>query len=131
MSRGVPGVERGAWSDTRPQRQMWIAGAARTESVKLGKGWQVRLKLKPWRSKVPVRWSAPVVGRRPATAAELARARAVTPGWPAEGHVGFGSAFVLEFADGTAWVAPQGVRLVLQRMRTPAREAEAREWRFT
>lgn len=110
---------------------MWIAGAARTERVALGKGWQVRLRLKPWRSKVPVPWSAPVIARRPASEAELLRARALTPGWPLEGEPGFDAAFVLEFADETAWVAPQGVRLVLQRLRTPARDREAREWRFT
>lgn len=122
MTRGIPGVER-----ARAQRQMWIPGAARTERVSLGKGWQVRLKLRSWRSRVPVPWSAPVVGRRPATEGEVALARATTPGWPDEER----EAFVLTFADGREWTAPQGERLVLQRLRTPQRDREAKEWRFT
>lgn len=123
MARGIAGKEAG----TRPQRVMWIPGAARAENIKLGKGWQVRLRLKPWRSKVPVPWSAPVVGRRTATGEEMAHARALTPCWPSEGHPGFDAAFVLEFADGSEWVVPQGERLTLQRMRSPAREQEGRE----
>ena len=115
----------------RPQRQMWIGSTARTERVSLGRGWQVRLSLKPWRSKVPVVWSAPVVGRRSASEQEMLLARASTPGWPDEDEPGYAEAFVLEFADGSAWVAPQGVKLTLQRMRTPARQREMSEWRFT
>lgn len=114
----------------RPQRQMWICGAARTEKISLNKGWQVRLFLKPWRSKVPVPWSKPVVDRRPATPDEVALARASTPGWPDEDEPGHSEAFVLLFSDGRTWVAPQGVRLILQRLRTPQRDQEAKEWRF-
>lgn len=110
---------------------MWIAGRARPERISLGKGWQVRLRLKPWRSKVPVPWSYPVVGRRPASPQETAVARAVTPGWPDQDHPGFDAAFVLEFSDGNTWVVPQGVPLVMQRLRTPQRDLEAKEWRFT
>lgn len=110
---------------------MWICGAARAERVSLGKGWQVRLALRAWRSKVPVPWSAPIVGRRPATEHEVLMARLLAPGWPSEGRPGFSEAFVLEFADGRSWVAPQGERLILQRLRTPQRDREAREWRFT
>lgn len=110
---------------------MWIPGSARAEKISLGKGWQVRLRLKSWRSKVPVPWSAPVIGRRPASEAELLKARAITPGWPAEGEPGFDAGFVLVFADGAEWTVPQGGRLVLQRLRTPARDREAKEWRFT
>jgi len=115
----------------RPQRRMWIAGAARTERVSLGRGWQVRLALLPWRSKIPVRWSAPVVGRRVATVQEVSVARALTPGWPQEEGVGYADGFVLEFADGTEWTAPLGYRLVLQRIRSPQREQEMKQWRFT
>lgn len=99
--------------------------------MSLGKGWQVRLMLKPWRSKIPVPWSAPVIGRRPAQPHEVELARLSTPGWPPEDHPGFSEAFVLEFSDGTTWTAPQGVRLTLQRLRTPKRDREAKEWRFT
>jgi hypothetical protein len=119
-----------SWNRRRQQRELWIAGRARAEKISLGKGWQVRLRLKPWRSKVPVPWSAPIVGRRPATAQETATARALTPGWPDENEPGLDEAFVLQFADGKTWVVPQGVPLVLQRLRTPQREQEAKEWRF-
>lgn len=115
----------------REQRKMWIAGAARPERISLGAGWQVRLKLRAWRSRVPVPWSAPVVDRRPASEGELLLARAVTPGWPDEDRPGYGEAFVLVFSDGGTWVAPQGEKLILQRLRTPARDREAGEWRFT
>jgi len=111
----------------RPQRDMWICGAARTERISLGRGWQVRMTLRPWRSKIPVPWSMPVVGRRPASVQETALARASTPGWPEREC----EAFVLVFSDGTEWTAPQGVRLTLQRLRTPKREQEMKEWRFT
>lgn len=110
---------------------MWIAGGARPERISLGRGWCVRMRLKPWRSRIGVPWSAPVVGRRAATEREVLSARLLTPHWPGEGEVGFAEAWVLEFADGTAWVAPQGVRLVMQRMRTPEREREWSEGRFT
>lgn len=115
----------------RQQRQLWICGAARPERISLGKGWQVRLKLRAWRSKIPVPWSAPVAGRRPALPHEVLAARLCTPGWPDEGRPGFDEAFVLEFADGTTWTAPQGERLVMQRLRTPQRNREGKEWRFT
>jgi hypothetical protein len=115
----------------RPQRQMWICGAARAERISLGRGWQVRIPLRPWRSKVPVPWTAPIVGRRPAGEHELALARAYTPGWPPADHPGHDEAFVLIDSRGDEWTFPQGVRLVMQRLRTPARDREARGWRFT
>jgi hypothetical protein len=115
----------------RPQREMWICGAARAERISLGRGWQVRMWLKPWRSKVPVPWSHPVVARRPAREQEVLLARATTPGWPDEDDPGYSEAFVLTFSDGRTWTAPQGVRLILQRLRTPQRDQEAKEWRFT
>lgn len=114
----------------RPQREMWICGAARAERLSLGKGWQVRLSLKPWRSKVPVKWSMPIVARRVAEPHEVLRARLLTPGWPPEGDPGFDEAFVLIDSAGQEYVMPQGVKLTLQRLRTPQRESEAGEWRF-
>lgn len=115
----------------RPQRQMWIPGAARVERIKLGKGWQVRIPLRPWRSKVPVPWTAPIVDRRPASEHELALARAYTPGWPPVDHPGHDAAFVLLDARGDEWTFPMGFRLTLQRLRTPQRDREAKEWSFT
>ena len=105
---------------------MWIGSVTRAEKIKLGKGWCVRMKLKPWRSRIPVPWSAVVVGRRTATEAEVLVARAVTPHWPEDQFEGF----VLEFADGREWCVPSGYKLVTQRMRSPAREREAKEWHF-
>lgn len=110
---------------------MWICGAARVEKISLGKGWQVRIPLKPWRSKVPVPWTAPITDRRPATPDEVAVARATRAGWPPEGHPGFDAAFVLLDSRGQEHIFPQGVRLPLQRLRTPQRDREAKEWRFT
>lgn len=107
----------------RPQRQLWIGSRARPESLRLGKGWQVRLALRPWRSKIPVPWSAQAIGRRPASETEVLIARASLPGWPDDTHEGF----VLEFADGRTWTAPTGYTLVTQRLRTPQRERESRE----
>ncbi len=125
------GVGRAGLHDgMRPQRRMWIGGSARVEGISLGKGWQVRLTLRPWRSKVPVPWSAPIEGRRPASDHELLIARAVTPGWPDEDHPGYGMAFVLQGRDGREHVLPAGVDLTLQRLRTPQRDREANEWRF-
>jgi hypothetical protein len=110
---------------------MWICGGARAERLKLGKGWQVRIPLHPWRSKVPVSWTAPIVGRRPASERELLIARAYTPGWPPPDHPGYDAAFVLIDSLGDERVFPQGVRLILQRLRTPQRDREAKEWSFT
>jgi len=107
----------------RQQRRLWIASRARPESLRLGRGWQVRMMLRPWRSKVPVPWSAPVIGRRAASETEVLIARASTPGWPDDVLEGF----VLEFADGREWTAPTGYTLVTQRLRTPQRERESRE----
>ncbi len=115
----------------RPQRLMWIPGAARAENLRLGKGWQVRIPLRPWRSKVPVPWTAPIVDRRPASEHEVALARAYTPGWPDEDHPGYHEAFVLLDSRGVEHVFPQGIRLTMQRLRTPQRDREAKEWRFT
>ena len=104
----------------RPQRQMWIPSVSRPERIKLKRGWVVRTKLRPWRSKVPVPWSAVIVGRRVATESEVLTARAVTAGWPDHTDQGF----VLEFADGREWTVPAGYPLTLQRMRSPARMKE-------
>lgn len=104
----------------RPQRQMWIGSTCRPERIRLNKGWIVRLKLKPWRSKVPVPWSKVVIGRRTATEAEVLEGRAILAGWPGEQMDGF----VLEFADGDEWIVPAGYPLTIQRMRSPARERE-------
>lgn len=105
---------------------MWIPSVSRPERIKLNKGWTVRLKLWPWRSRVPVPWSAVIVGRRTATEAEVLVARASTPHWPEDQYEGF----VLEFADGNEWCVPSGYKLILQRMRSPAREREQKEWYF-
>lgn len=114
----------------RPQRQMWICGEVTVERLKLGRGWQVRIPLKPWRSKVPVPWTAPIVDRRPASERELLIARAFTPGWPPEGHVGFTSAFVVLDARNQEHIFPQSVTLITQRLRTPQRDQEMKEWNF-
>lgn len=110
----------------RPQRQMWITSVTRPEKIKLGKGWCVRLRLKPWRSRIPVPWSAPVVARRTAAPYEVQRARLLTPYWPDSTDEGF----VLIFADGGEWTAPTGFPLTTQRMRSPARVRESKEWYF-
>lgn len=99
---------------------MWIGSRSRPERIKLNRGWVVRLALRPWRSKIPVPWSAVVIGRRTATEQEVLEARALVPGWPEHQFEGF----VLEFADGREWTAPAGYTLVIQRMRSPARERE-------
>lgn len=105
---------------------MWITSVTRPEKIKLGKGWCVRLKLKPWRSRIPVPWSMPVVDRRSAEPHEVETARLLTPHWPDDQHEGF----VLIFSDGETWTAPQGYPLVTQRMRSPQRVRESKEFYF-